>query len=194
MCVAEKHASSLFAAMFLSSPYVSVADDARFKHFVKRILPRLRENPQPGALVFVRSYFDFVRVRNLLTSEDVSFAVVSEYTPPKDAARARSIFADGRKRVLLVTERAHFYFRRRVRGRGRGFSFCGRFFFSLFFLCFRSVNCFFLEVFFGCNVYLHGAALEVSSRLVSHDSLHCGPVWEGCGDEKRFFEAHLKSQ
>lgn len=118
--------------MFLSSPYVSVADDARFKHFVKRILPRLRENPQPGALVFVRSYFDFVRVRNLLTSEDVSFAVVSEYTPPKDAARARSIFADGRKRVLLITERAHFYFRRRVRGRGRGFSFCGRFFFTLF--------------------------------------------------------------
>jgi hypothetical protein len=37
------------------------------------------------------------------TLEDVSFAVVSEYTPPKDAARARSIFADGRKRVLLVT-------------------------------------------------------------------------------------------
>jgi hypothetical protein len=41
----------------------------RFKHFVKRVLPKLRENPQPGALVFVRSYFDFVRVRNLLTSE-----------------------------------------------------------------------------------------------------------------------------
>ena len=75
--------------------YAPNADDVRFKHFVRRILPKLRENPQPGALVFVRSYFDFVRVRNLLTAEDVSFAVASEYTPPKDAARARSIFADG---------------------------------------------------------------------------------------------------
>ena len=98
-----------------NEPYRQDVDDARFKHFVKRVLPKLRENPQPGALVFVRSYFDFVRVRNLLTAEDVSFAVTSEYTPPRDAARARSIFADGRKRVLLVTERAHFFFRRRIR-------------------------------------------------------------------------------
>jgi hypothetical protein len=37
-------------------------------------------------------------------AEDVSFCVTSEYTPPQDAARARSLFADGRKRVLLVTE------------------------------------------------------------------------------------------
>lgn len=146
--VAETHNSSLSLAMFLSRPYVPVVDDARFKHFVKRILPRLRENPQPGALVFVRSYFDFVRVRNLLTSEDVSFAVLSEYTPPKDAARARSIFADGRKRVLLVTERAHFYFRRRIRGMGRGFSFSGRFFwsFSSFSLCELILPRFFLLV------------------------------------------------
>ena len=95
---------------------VADADDARFKHFARRVLPRLRENPQPGSLVFVPEYFDFVRVRNLLTAEDVSFCVTSEYTPPRDAARARSLFVDGRKRVLLVTERAHFYHRRRIRG------------------------------------------------------------------------------
>ena len=95
---------------------IADSDDVRFKHFTRRVLPRLRENPQPGALIFIRGYFDFVRVRNLLTAEDVSFAVTSEYTDPRDAARARSIFADGRKRVLLVTERAHFYFRRRIRG------------------------------------------------------------------------------
>ena len=95
---------------------IADSDDVRFKHFTRRVLPRLRENPAPGALIFIRDYLDFVRVRNLLTAEDVSFAVTSEYTDPRDAARARSIFADGRKRVLLVTERAHFYFRRRIRG------------------------------------------------------------------------------
>ena len=95
---------------------IADSDDVRFKHFTRRVLPRLRENPAPGALIFIRDYLDFVRVRNLLTAEDVSFAVTSEYTDQRDAARARSIFADGRKRVLLVTERAHFYFRRRIRG------------------------------------------------------------------------------
>ena len=67
-------------------------------------------------VVFVSSYFDFVRVRNLLTKEEVSFAVNSEYTEPREAARARTLFADGRKRVLLLSERAHFYFRRRIKG------------------------------------------------------------------------------
>ena len=95
---------------------VSRLDELRFKHFARFTLPALRENPRPGSLVFVPSYFDFVRVRNLLTEHEVSFAVASEYTPPRDAARARTLFADGRKKVLLVTERAHFYHRRRVRG------------------------------------------------------------------------------
>ena len=92
------------------------ADDIRFKYFVKNVLPRIREHPEPGVVVFVSSYFDFVRVRNLLTKEEVSFAVNSEYTEPREAARARTLFADGRKRVLLLSERAHFYFRRRVKG------------------------------------------------------------------------------
>ena len=95
---------------------VSRLDELRFEHFMQHTLPALRETPRPGSLVFVPSYFDFVRVRNALTAHEVSFAVASEYTPPRDAARARTLFADGRKRVLLVTERAHFYHRRKIRG------------------------------------------------------------------------------
>lgn len=95
---------------------VSRLDELRFEHFTQHTLPALRETPRPGSLVFVPSYFDFVRVRNALTAHEVSFAVASEYTPPRDAARARTLFADGRKRVLLVTERAHFYHRRKIRG------------------------------------------------------------------------------
>jgi len=32
---------------------VADADNARFKHFARRVLPRLRENPQPGRAVQV---------------------------------------------------------------------------------------------------------------------------------------------
>ena len=95
---------------------LSAANDLRFEHFRDSVMPRLRESPRPGALVFVPEYFDFVRVRNALTAEDVSFAVLSEYVGAKDANRARTLFQDGRKKVLLVTERAHFYQRRRIRG------------------------------------------------------------------------------
>ena len=35
---------------------------------------------------------------------------------PREAARARSMFADGRLRLALTTERAHFFLRIRTRG------------------------------------------------------------------------------
>ena len=105
-----------FERVAMKASDVVDADDIRFKYFTKKVLPRIRENPEPGVVIFVSSYFDFVRVRNLLVAEDVSFAVNSEYTEPREAARARTLFADGRKRVLLLSERAHFYFRRRIKG------------------------------------------------------------------------------
>ena len=105
-----------FERVNMKSSDVVNADDIRFKYFVKHVLPRIRENPEPGVVIFVSSYFDFVRIRNLLTKEEVSFAVNSEYTEPREAARARTLFADRRKRVLLLSERAHFYFRRRIKG------------------------------------------------------------------------------
>jgi len=105
-----------FERVNMKSSDVVNADDIRFKYFVKHVLPRIRENPEPGVVIFVSSYFDFVRIRNLLTKEEVSFAVNSEYTEPSEAARARTLFADRRKRVLLLSERAHFYFRRRIKG------------------------------------------------------------------------------
>ena len=49
-------------------------------------------------------------------SEDAAFAGLSEYVTPKQAARGRSLFADGRLPLALLTERSHFYNRARVRG------------------------------------------------------------------------------
>lgn len=69
-----------------------------------------------GQLIFVSSYFDYVRLRNFLKAEDAAFAGLSEYAAPKQAARGRSLFADGRLPLALLTERSHFYNRARVRG------------------------------------------------------------------------------
>lgn len=75
---------------------------------------------RPQTLLFVPSYFDFVRVRNLLKAEDVPFTAISEYTEPPDVARARGALSKGEvEGLLLYTERAHFFHRRLLRGSAR---------------------------------------------------------------------------
>jgi U3 small nucleolar RNA-associated protein 25 len=91
--------------------------DARFENFKSVIWPRIRETARGGGqLIYIPSYFDFVRVRNFLRAESASFLGLCEYTERADMARARSYFADGRRRVLVYTERAQFYNRHRIRG------------------------------------------------------------------------------
>ena len=55
-------------------------------------------------------------MRNFLRREGAPFLGLCEYTGRPDAARARSYFYDGRRSVLLYTERAQFYNRNRIRG------------------------------------------------------------------------------
>jgi len=95
------------------------ADDpeARFETFKSSFWPRIRDASRAGGqLLYIPSYFDFVRVRNYLREQAASFVTLSEYSDRKDMARARSYFADGRRRVLVYTERAQFYNRHRIRG------------------------------------------------------------------------------
>ena len=91
--------------------------DLRFEYFKAHMWPKMREaSHMGGQLLYIPSYFDFVKVRNFLRSETASFVALCEYTTQKDMARARSYFADNRRRVLLYTERAQFYNRHRIRG------------------------------------------------------------------------------
>ena len=69
-----------------------------------------------GQLIFARSYFDFVRLRNFLREEGASFVGLCEYTKHSDVLRGRSNFFHGRQRIMLYTERAHFYHRYKLRG------------------------------------------------------------------------------
>lgn len=85
--------------------------EQRFQHFAKHIWPRIADSRSPGVLLFVSSYYDYVRVRNFLKAQGASFSVNCEYTPGSDVLRARTRFAKQERKVLLYTERAHFYFR-----------------------------------------------------------------------------------
>lgn len=98
--------------------------DGRFKFFISAILPGFlrssNKTSNRGTLIFVPTYLDFVRLRNHLSmaaeTSSLSFATISEYSSRGDVARARSHFLNGRSSLLLYTERAHHYFRYKIRG------------------------------------------------------------------------------
>jgi len=110
-------ARQLFERFPCSSPIE--AADARFEHFKSKLWPRIRESGNNGQLIFIPRYFDYVRVRNLMNSEAGAgdlYSPLCEYTSSKDAIASRSRFFHMHRRILLYTERAHFYNRHRIRG------------------------------------------------------------------------------
>lgn len=56
------------------------AIDARFDFFINKILPEHKDTLMKQTLIFVPSYYDFVRLRNYFKREDVSFVQICEYS------------------------------------------------------------------------------------------------------------------
>ncbi|KAK0313807.1 rRNA-binding ribosome biosynthesis protein utp25 [Friedmanniomyces endolithicus] len=107
------------------SPSPATDPDARFKYFTSALLPSLLRLSKPadgaqGIFVFIPSYFDFIRVRNFFATstltQNISFGTIHDYTSVPDQRRARSHFLSGRHAVLLYTQRAHHFFRLKLRG------------------------------------------------------------------------------
>lgn len=54
--------------------------DQRFNHFVNIILPQCKGPLMAHCLIYVPSYFDYVRIRNYFKKENLSFVQICEYT------------------------------------------------------------------------------------------------------------------
>lgn len=93
----------------------SSADD-RFHFFIEKVLPEFSRKERSHVLIYIPSYFDFVRLRNHLRREEISFGQICEYTSGSNVSRARSYLYHGNRTYTLYTERYHYHFRPRLRG------------------------------------------------------------------------------
>lgn len=91
--------------------------DARFQYFTNVILPQFTPATMAHTLVYIPSYFDFVRLRNYFKKEVTTSCVqICEYSRDGKVARARDMFYHSGAHFLLYTERSHFFRRPRVKG------------------------------------------------------------------------------
>ncbi|XKL67969.1 hypothetical protein PGB90_003460 [Kerria lacca] len=90
--------------------------DGRFNMFIQKILPHCLENLMRHVLIYIPSYFDFVRIRNYFKTEAISCAQICEYSKDRKVAQARDIFFHNEVNYMLYSERFHFYRRRKIRG------------------------------------------------------------------------------
>ncbi len=79
-------------------------------------MPRFRDEMMSHTLIFIPSYFDFVKLRNYFKKNDISSMNLSEYSDNKSIDRSRYLFYHGKVHFMLLTERFHFYKRYKIRG------------------------------------------------------------------------------
>eukprot|EP00803_Ostreobium_quekettii_P009280 evm.model.scf_467.5 EVM.evm.TU.scf_467.5 scf_467:47937-59807(+) len=98
-------------------PSLSDSPNAMLEYFKAKVFPRLNGGGLgSGVLLFIPHYFDFVHVRNFIKEEGIEHGNISEYSKPRQIAHVRRLFARGERRLLLYTERTHFYNRCVIRG------------------------------------------------------------------------------
>lgn len=81
----------------------------RFQFFLEKVLPQYRDAAMSHTLIYIPSYFDYIRLRNYMKKEEMNFASICEYSSKSEVSRARHFFQKGDKHFVLFTERFHFY-------------------------------------------------------------------------------------
>ncbi|XP_030560647.1 digestive organ expansion factor homolog [Drosophila novamexicana] len=95
---------------------VESALEDRFQYFVRHVLPQFTKTGFSHCLLYVPSYFDYVRLRNHFKKEMINFVQISEYTKKEKISRARDIFFHSGAPIMLYSERGHFFRRTRIKG------------------------------------------------------------------------------
>lgn len=102
-----------------SSPSPMEDSENRFKFFINSMLPSLTSSTSysDGILVYIPSYFDYVRIKNYMrNSTKFTFEGIDEYSTQSKLTRYRQQFVSGKVKILLYTERLHYFRRFEING------------------------------------------------------------------------------
>lgn len=95
-------------------------DDTRLEYFINNIYFVLKNTLSEGTLIYIPSYFDYVRVKKYFEKmekeDDIDFVSCCEYTKHKYIVRYRKYFTSGRAKYFIMSERLHFYNRFYLKG------------------------------------------------------------------------------
>lgn len=101
----------------------SIADEPlkRFDFFKNVVLPQLvnKSSYKYGTLIYIPSYFDYLRIKKYLNDEStISFVAIDEYSSNSRLTRNRALFKNkaNTATIMLYTERLHFYKRFDIKG------------------------------------------------------------------------------
>ena len=99
---------------------ISNEPEKRFEFFKNVVLPQMNKSSYKyGTLVYIPSYFDYLRVKKYLNDESsISFVAIDEYSSNSRLTRNRALFKNkaNTATLMLYTERLHFYKRFDLRG------------------------------------------------------------------------------
>lgn len=95
--------------------------EKRLEFFKNSILPQIlnKTSYKYGTLIYIPSYFDYLRVKNFLQNDtSVSFVAIDEYSSNSKITRNRALFKNRSNLapIMLYTERLHFYKRLDIKG------------------------------------------------------------------------------
>ncbi|XP_076164404.1 U3 small nucleolar RNA-associated protein 25 homolog isoform X2 [Ptiloglossa arizonensis] len=94
----------------------SQALEHRMNFFITKILPQYKDRIMNHTLIYIPSYFDFVKLRNYLKKEEYNCVQICEYSKDAKIARARDMFFHSDAHFLIYSERFHFFRRIKVKG------------------------------------------------------------------------------
>ncbi|GAV29245.1 hypothetical protein PMKS-002727 [Pichia membranifaciens] len=94
--------------------------EKRFEFFKNVVLPQMNKSSYKyGTLIYIPSYFDYLRVKKYLNDESsISFVAIDEYSSNSRVTRNRALFKNkaNTATLMLYTERLHFYKRFDLKG------------------------------------------------------------------------------
>lgn len=99
-----------------ANPAINV--ELRFKYFTNTVLPSLSKtlSYEDGLLIYIPSYFDYLRVKDHMKSSKFTFEAIDEYSSHSKVSRTRTLFLQGKIKVMLYTERLHHFRRYDIAG------------------------------------------------------------------------------